>query len=134
VFRYDQRLPREDYRCWADYRHSFIVPTVTVHLTQYAPAASGQLQLKFTKLISQIRKACIDVLQVLLSHVLLRSEPIRMDDYLHWRRFDWSFDSFCRRCLAKVAHAVDEAELAKYEKDHVCEPLDLAEQVPRDVG
>jgi hypothetical protein len=57
-----------------------------------------------------------------------------MDDYLHWRRFDGSFDSICHYCLATVAHAVDEADLAKYEKDHLCEPLILAKSSSTEQG
>ncbi len=49
----------------------------------------------------------------------------KMDAYLHWRRFDWSFDSICPVCLATIAHADDEAGLAEQEKNHVCDPLVL---------
>jgi hypothetical protein len=48
-----------------------------------------------------------------------------MDDYLHWQRFDWSFDSICPVCLATIAHADDEAGLAEQERNHVCDPLVL---------
>ena len=43
-----------------------------------------------------------------------------MIDHIHWRRFDWSFDSICLKCLATIANAKDEAELAEHELNHVC--------------
>ncbi len=33
-----------------------------------------------------------------------------MVNYLHWRRFDWSYDSICPVCLRVIAHADDESQ------------------------
>jgi hypothetical protein len=51
-----------------------------------------------------------------------------MTGYVHWRRFDWSLDSICPNCLATIANAKDEADLAEYERNHVCTPVFLAER------
>jgi hypothetical protein len=41
-------------------------------------------------------------------------------EYFHWRRFDGSFHSVCRRCGKIIAYAETEEELAELEKDHIC--------------
>jgi hypothetical protein len=43
-----------------------------------------------------------------------------MTGHMHWRRFDWTFDSVCLKCFATIANAEDEADLAEYERNHVC--------------
>jgi hypothetical protein len=43
-----------------------------------------------------------------------------MIDYMHWRKFDWSFNSICVRCFATIANAEDEADLAEHELNHIC--------------
>ena len=48
--------------------------------------------------------------------------------FMHWRNFDWSFDSTCIACSATVANAKDEAELAEPEARHVCSEEPSAEQ------
>jgi hypothetical protein len=51
-----------------------------------------------------------------------------MTGYLHWRRFDWSFNSICITCSATIANAKEEADLGEYECTHVCNPECLTEQ------
>jgi len=52
----------------------------------------------------------------------------------HRYNSDGSYDSICTVCLATIATAQNEWELARYESAHVCEPLDLyrMSQVGRD--
>jgi hypothetical protein len=40
----------------------------------------------------------------------------------HRQNRDGSFDSICRRCLLTVANTRNEADLARYEQYHVCNP------------
>jgi hypothetical protein len=44
-----------------------------------------------------------------------------MNGYVHWVRFDGSYDSICSECLATIANAPDEAGLVEPEKIHVCD-------------
>jgi hypothetical protein len=46
----------------------------------------------------------------------------------HRRNRDGSFDSICLKCLLTIANARTEADLAKYEKYHVCNPSVLSQQ------
>jgi hypothetical protein len=46
----------------------------------------------------------------------------------HRRNRDGSFDSICLKCLLTIANARDEADLAKHEKYHVCNPSVLSQQ------
>jgi hypothetical protein len=46
-----------------------------------------------------------------------------MVEYMHWQKFDGSFDSVCIKCGAKVGNVKEEASLAslaKYERNHIC--------------
>jgi hypothetical protein len=43
-----------------------------------------------------------------------------MTHHMHWRKFDGSFESICVICRATIANSKDEAELAEYERNHVC--------------
>jgi hypothetical protein len=49
-----------------------------------------------------------------------------MTGYVHWRRFNWSLDSICPNCLATIANAKDEADLAEHERNHVCADRSVA--------
>jgi hypothetical protein len=51
-----------------------------------------------------------------------------MINYLHWRKFDWTYDSICPDCLRVIAHADDETGLAALEEKHVCDPAVRARQ------
>jgi hypothetical protein len=46
----------------------------------------------------------------------------------HRRNPDGTFDSICLKCLLTIANARTEAELQKYDKDHVCNPSILSQQ------
>jgi hypothetical protein len=43
--------------------------------------------------------------------------------YVHLPNKDGSVDSMCSVCFATVASVRDEAELAQYERTHVCNPF-----------
>jgi len=43
-----------------------------------------------------------------------------LTDYMHWRKFDWSFNSICINCLATIANTKDEADLLEHERNHTC--------------
>jgi hypothetical protein len=51
-----------------------------------------------------------------------------MVEYMHWQKFDGSFDSVCVNCGAKVGNVKEEASLAKYERNHICLPAYLADR------
>jgi hypothetical protein len=40
--------------------------------------------------------------------------------YPHRQNKDGSYDTFCLKCFAIVAHARTEAELEEYKQEHVC--------------
>jgi hypothetical protein len=46
----------------------------------------------------------------------------------HRRNRDGSFDSICLQCLLTIANARTEADLAKYDKYHVCNPSILSQR------
>jgi hypothetical protein len=48
--------------------------------------------------------------------------------YPHRSNGDGSFDSICFTCFATVVYAKTEAELAEYDKNHVCDSAFLAER------
>jgi hypothetical protein len=54
-----------------------------------------------------------------------------MTGHMHWRRFDWTFDSICLKCFATIANAKEEEELAEYERDHVYGERCSRRSVPR---
>ena len=45
----------------------------------------------------------------------------------HRRNRDGSFDSICLKCLLTIANARTEADLAKHDKYHVCNPSILSQ-------
>jgi hypothetical protein len=47
----------------------------------------------------------------------------------HRRNRDGSFDSICLKCLLTIANARTDADLAKYEKYHVCNPSIISQRV-----
>jgi hypothetical protein len=46
----------------------------------------------------------------------------------HRRNPDGSFDSICLKCLLTIASSRTEADLAKHDKYHVCNPSVLSRQ------
>jgi hypothetical protein len=52
-----------------------------------------------------------------------------MTDLMHWRRFDGSFDSICVICRATIANSKDEADLAEYERSHVCPDMPFSRRI-----
>jgi len=44
----------------------------------------------------------------------------------HRRNRDGSFDAICLKCLLTIANVRNEADLAKHEKGHVCNPFGLS--------
>jgi hypothetical protein len=44
----------------------------------------------------------------------------------HRRNRDGSFDSICLKCLLTIASSRTEADLAKHDKHHVCNPSALS--------
>jgi hypothetical protein len=46
----------------------------------------------------------------------------------HRRNPDGSFDSICLKCLLTIANARNEADLAKHDKYHVCNPSTLSKK------
>jgi hypothetical protein len=47
----------------------------------------------------------------------------------HRRNPNGSFDSICLECSLTIANARTEAELERYDKDHVCNPSILSQRV-----
>jgi hypothetical protein len=48
--------------------------------------------------------------------------------YPHRQNRDGSFDSICLKCLLTIATARNEADLAKYDKNHICIPSVLSQR------
>ena len=46
----------------------------------------------------------------------------------HRRNRDGSFDSICLKCLLTIANAKTEADLAKHDRYHVCNPSILSQR------
>jgi hypothetical protein len=46
----------------------------------------------------------------------------------HRRNRDGTFDSICLKCLLTIANSRTEADLAKHDKSHVCNPSILSQQ------
>lgn len=45
--------------------------------------------------------------------------------FAHRHNQDGSFDSICPQCFATVAKTKDEALLAQFEREHICDPYML---------
>jgi len=48
------------------------------------------------------------------------------EGFVHRTNKDGTFDSFCRACLRTVASGCCEADLAPFEREHVCNPYEAA--------
>jgi hypothetical protein len=43
--------------------------------------------------------------------------------FAHRSNLDGTVDSICYRCIATVATVTEEGELLRYEKQHICDPV-----------